>query len=446
MDKSLLTALGLVLALMLSGCENATIEATDSLDGLNPPADSNADADNTTTDPADTVEETEQTDNAITPALLESNLTEIPTDISVAKPDYLDSYVEPIFGSKVTRITDRENQTGNAQPYPKQGSAWNSDGSIIRMQYRLYDATTFEELPATKDKDIDAAYAAVGSPQQGAGDIRWSKTSPDMMYVLDSSQRFAKLTLNADRTQIEKQTLIDLSELGYERVSTGNNEGNLDYSDSRIIFAAKKPDDQTVFALMYKLGDSELSWTKPVPHGSWNTGYGDAAYFDWISIDSSGEYIVLNATDKIFVYDSNLENEAMLSDEGSHGDIGIDENGDPVYVQFEFGGEQGIWSYNLRTHQATKLLPSKYNGGHVSCRNYQRPGWCYLSTVQEGYREVFAVKLDGSGIVNRFAQTHTSNGYSSLGVTSPDGRKMIFQSDWGDAESISETFHVEFSD
>lgn len=443
MDKSLFAMLGLALA--LTGCEPTTTDTSGgSGDGQNNTADSATNSGDGATDPADPASETDQTDNATLPDLAASNLIEIPTDTSVAKPDYLSSYVEPVFGSTVTRITDRGSQVGNAQPYPKQGSAWNSDGSIIRLQYRLYDAATFIELPLTKDKDIDAAYAAVGSPQHGAGDIRWANTLPAVMYVLDSSQRFIKLTLNADQSTAAKETLIDLSALGFEDISIGNNEGNLDFANTHVVFAAKKPGDENVYALLYQLGDNALTWTKTVPHGLWNTAYGDADYFDWISIDSSSRYIVLNATDSIFVYDINLENETLLSNEGSHGDIGMDANGDPVYVQFEFNGEQGIWSYNLRSHQALKLLPRKYNGGHVSCRNDQRPGWCYLSTVEEGYREVFTVKLDGSGIVNRFAQTHTSDGYSSLGTPSPDGREMIFQSDWGDAASVSETYHVKF--
>ncbi|MGV6816046.1 MAG: hypothetical protein ACWA44_02110 [Thiotrichales bacterium] len=442
MEKSLFAALGIALALTLSGCETTS---TDTPDGSqNQTADLATNSGSETMDPAESAEEPGQASNPSPPPLPESNLTQIPTDTTVTKPDYLSSYVDPVFGSKVTRITDRTRQTGNAQPYPKQGSAWNSDGSIIRLQYRLYDAATFIELPLTKDKDIDAAYAAVGSPQHGAGDIRWSNTSPDVMYVLDSSQRFIRLTLNADKSTAARETLIDLSALGFEDISIGNNEGNLDFANTRVVFAAKKPGDENVYALLYQLGDNTLTWTKTVPHGLWNTTYGNPDYFDWISIDSSGEYLVLNATDRIFVYDINLENEVLLSNEGSHGDIGIDANGDPVYVQFEFNGEQGIWSYNLRSHQALKLLPRKYNGGHVSCRNDQRPGWCYLSTIEEGYREVFAVKLDGSGIVNRFAQTHTSDGYSSLGTPSSDGREMIFQSDWGDAATVSETYHVEF--
>ena len=120
-----------------------------------------------------------------------------------------------------------------------------------------------------------------------------------------------------------------------------------------------------------------------------------------------------------------------------------------MYVQFEFGSRNGIWGYDLENGQERQLLPDKYNGGHVSCRNYARPGWCYLSTTAEGYREVFALKLDGSGTVNRFAQTRQTT-WNAEGGVNADGTKIIFLSDWHattamDAEGnhVHEAFVVE---
>jgi len=365
--------------------------------------------------------------------------------VAVDLPDLNSSFKEPVFGTNVTRITDRANQTANVHPYPKQGSAWNSDATIIRMQYRLYDAKTFEELPVTAGLDADHAYAKVGSPWHGAADIRWSKSDPNVMYVLDSSQRFKRVVINADRTDATSEApMLDMSSLGYSNITTGNNEGNLDYSDSYVIFAAQKENNESVLALMYHLGESNLTWTKEVPRGVWN---GDAEhYFDWISVDPTAHYIVMNAEEKTWLYDMNLSNEVKLDDYAGHGDIGIDVNGDPVYVQMIYGGT-AIRSYNLRTHEALDLLPSNYGGGHISCRNYQRPGWCYVNTSEEGYKEVFALKLDDhvSGVVERYAQTHVS--YDNRGATqvnvSPDGTKVLFGSDWGDTDNAVDTYHVE---
>jgi len=357
----------------------------------------------------------------------------------IKAPAYLHSYQEPLYDSVVTRISDRAIQSGNVHPYPKQGSAWNSDMSLIRMQYRLYDATTMQELPLTSSLNNSQAYALLGSPASGSADIRWSKSDPDLMYVLDSSQKFVEVRLNAARTDTTITTLIDLSNKGYNTVTTGNNEGNLDYNDEYVVFAAKKDADESVYALLYNLHQNDVNWTKVVPHGLWEKAGGDPDYFDWITVTPLADSILLSASNHIYLYDIDLTNERVLENEASHGDVGVNSNGDQVYVQFIFSGEQGIWSYNLNTLQKTKLLPSKYNGGHISCRNYRYAGWCYINTSQEGHKEVFALKLDnGSGTVRRFAQTHVSlqnRGYTQVNV-SPDGSRILFATDWGEGAII----------
>ena len=371
----------------------------------------------------------------------ESKFTEIKTDTSVEHPDYLESYEDDNFHSKVTRISNRAEQKGNKHAYPKQGSAWNKDMSIIRMGYRLYDNETFKELSVTKG-NASNAYRNVGSPRHGTGDIRWSHTDSNMLYVLNSSKKFIAVTIDSNKEKTAKKEYLNLS--NYEDVSIGNNEGNLDYSDKYIVLSAKKPNDDKVYALLYKLGDKRITWEKEIPHALWSA-YA-ANYFDWISVDPRAEHIVTSVDNKIYLYDMNLNFEQQLASEANHGDIGVDQNGNSVYVQFKFQGEQGIWSYNLNNLNKTKLLASKYNGGHVSCRNYQRSGWCYLSTSEEGYREVFALKLDdGSGTVQRYAQTHSSTyntGYVQVNV-SPDGKKLLFASDWNVDDDI-DTYQVSY--
>lgn len=189
-------------------------------------------------------------------------------EADVAKPDYLASYIDPVFGNRVTRITDRANQAGNAKPYPKT-QVWNADQSIIRLGYHLYWADSFAETAYTQNEHLRGSLT----------EMKCSSYEPNVFYGID-------------------------------------------------------------------------------------------------------------------------------------------------------------------------VRPDKYNGGHVSCRNYQRPGWCYLNTRYlwdgSGMREVFALKLDGSGTVERFAQTHNSTDYG-CGVqvnVSPDGTQLLFNSDWGDDESVKETYHI----
>jgi len=371
----------------------------------------------------------------------ETEFTAIKTDDDIEHPDYLESYEDKNFHSKVTRISNRSKQKGNKHPYSKQGSAWNSDISIIRMGYRLYDNETFEELEVTKGSASNA-YRNLGSPRHGTGDIRWSHTDKNKLYVLNSSKKFVLVTIDSQKEKTSIKEYLNLST--YEDVSLGNNEGNLDYLDKYIVFSAKKPNDDKVYALLYKLGDKKITWEKEVPHALWSAS--SSNYFDWITVDPKAEHILTSVDDKIYLYDMKLRKEQLLASEANHGDIGIDQNGNSVYVQFKFKEQQGIWSYNLNSLNKIKLLASKYNGGHISCRNYQRSGWCYLSTSEEGYRETFALKLDnGSGTVQRYAQTHSSNynvSYVQVNV-SPDGKKLLFASDWDDNDGL-DTYQVTY--
>jgi hypothetical protein len=81
-------------------------------------------------------------------------------------------------------------------------------------------------------------------------------------------------------------------------------------------------------------------------------------------------------------------------------------------------------------------------GTHLSCRNLDRPGWCFLSDSLAdaprartgGFDEIFAVRLDGSGIVNRFAHAQQSPGVpadtTTRAVPSRDGARVLWASDW----------------
>ena len=78
---------------------------------------------------------------------------------------------------------------------------------------------------------------------------------------------------------------------------------------------------------------------------------------------------------------------------------------------------------------------------HVSTRNLERPGWAYVGFEPEaGMRfadEIVAVKLDGSGDVQRLAHKHTlSSGCyrcEAHAVPSPDGKRVVFASNWAES-------------
>lgn len=374
----------------------------------------------------------------------DNNFTFIPTNQSIAKPPYLGYIIDPEFNSTVIRITDRENQTGNTHLYPKTQS-YNSDSSLLRLGYRLYHADTFKETNITKTRLIDGQLS----------EIKWSTKEPNVFYGLNKKTEFHRFTKSTILPEnIDYKTLISFPKSTYEKLLLGKYEGNIDYHDRFVVFAARKVNERFLTAIVYDIENNNTIVTKDFPEINWEDDNGGQV-LDWVSISPHGNYVLINWKDKpnnkktyarssIYQYDINLNFIRTLANQGQHGDIGVDNNDKEVYVQFEFGSENGIWSYRLDDANRTRLLPDKYNGGHVSCRNYKRKGWCYLSTTAEGYREVFALKLDASGTVNRFAQTHTI-GMNSQGGVNPDGTKVLFFTNWGVDGDILDTYQAQYN-
>ncbi len=104
-----------------------------------------------------------------------------------------------------------------------------------------------------------------------------------------------------------------------------------------------------------------------------------------------------------------------------------------------------VLKLRLRDGLVTELTDGANEAGfmHASARATARPGWIYVTYAtgapQFGRRfagEIVALKLDGSGEVERFGHYHsTGKPYraEAHGVPSPDGRRVMFASDWADA-------------
>jgi len=96
---------------------------------------------------------------------------------------------------------------------------------------------------------------------------------------------------------------------------------------------------------------------------------------------------------------------------------------------------------------------------HVSTMAYGRPGWAYVSYAgdEPGKRftqEVVAVKMDGSGTVERYAHLHTDQAgcyrCEAHPMPSRDGRRVLFASSWSlycgsgcGSQSVPRTYIVE---
>jgi hypothetical protein len=95
----------------------------------------------------------------------------------------------------------------------------------------------------------------------------------------------------------------------------------------------------------------------------------------------------------------------------------------------------------MRSLQNGKITPvCQERPSHTSARNLDRPGWAYgtFGGNKGVFRnEIVAVRLDGSMKVERICHMHlVRTGYATEGhaSASPDGARVIWNSNWGDAD------------
>jgi hypothetical protein len=100
---------------------------------------------------------------------------------------------------------------------------------------------------------------------------------------------------------------------------------------------------------------------------------------------------------------------------------------------------------NVLANAGVYAYPNTTWNIHVSCRNIMRPGWCYISDFGNspsgtniGYEQIWAQQIASGGSVEVFGVNHgspntnnTNNSYTPRAVPSRDGRRVLFDSDWG---------------
>jgi len=380
-------------------------------------------------------------------------LEEIQRDTELLKPTVNTPTIDTLFNTRIEMLDKSDTAISS---YPKV-QTWNSNMTLMRIGNRLYDAQTLEESLYTKNSDNP--YATLCS--RNSDYFRWSNNNSDRFFVLDSSNHLIQGQLNNNNSVDCTNVLESFSD--YEIVHIGPHEGNIDENDRHLLLSAKKENDTTIYLILYDIPKHTRVWTKILPDDHWVYDEGWVpAVMDWISVSPSGRYIVINNrskanyTEGLSRYDINFENHAFLKynyngslySEGGHGDMGYDQNQNEVIVEFLTG--LGVYSFNLDhpDELGHELLGSPYGGGHVSCRNTKRKGWCYVTANTDsngnGLKRIFALKLDNTGDENveNFTETYIDNNFgATFGGASPDGTKVIFNSHWG-TDTI-ETFIAE---
>ena len=353
---------------------------------------------------------------------------------AIAKPAYLKSYIDPVFKSKVTRITGEPgskipNTTGTwhqvARHRYSKNAAWNCDQSLIFLG-------THHGFPSMLFLDGTTYKPVFGRNQAPGTEIRWHPLKPNIMVFVKNN------TIGYWNVRDEKTEIITTFD-GYSEFHIGPWEGNLSNDGKMIVITGKKGEKHISFA--YNL-DKKKKYPNLVL---------DDFKVDWASISASGKYIVINGHingkngDQTQVYNLRGKKVGKLWSEygrPSHYDLTVGKKGDDIAVGVSKSkpDDGRVIKRRLKDGKVTVLTSGGY-ASHTSARNLKRPGWVYVTYQHRGptwapyFDEVVAVKLDGKKTVERIAHLHTKvTDYltQAHAVPSPDGKRVLWASNWED--------------
>ena len=370
--------------------------------------------------------------NGADPALRKDMPEAIP---EIVKPPYLTPIVDPVFGSKATRISgdagspirNLDGEWGKVvRHHYSKDQAWNADMSLLVLTRHkgkptplFLDGRTYEPL------------FTIRLP----GEARWHPTDPEMMlYVRD--HRIGRFNVRTGKDE----TIVSVE--GYSEFRLMS-EGNFSYDGTRVAVAAKDPQGQIV-AFAYdlrnhvKYPDIDLSAMPSI---------------DWVSISALGQYVVVNGNhngrnhrgglDQTRVFDLQGHSVGVLWEnygEPSHYDLTVNQSGEEVAVGTSKSGVHPGKLITRRLRDGLITVENSESASHTSARNYRRPGWAYATCGDDKgvfRNEIIGVKLDGSLHVERLCHMHLVRaGYDSEGhaSVSPDGTRVIWNSNWDDRD------------
>ena len=348
-----------------------------------------------------------------------------------SRPGYLVPYTDPVFGTKVVRVTDPGN------PIPKMGGNWQS---VARHHYSVDQAWNADQTLLMLDRGTSGrgklfldgnTYEPLFLRKAPSSEHRWHPRISDLRIFVGENQVGTWNVRTGDSNIIG--TVKD-----YKEFKFGPNKGNPSRDGTRIAVLAKDKNSRQV-AFAY-----DLAWKRKYPDINLHE-----LNIGWVSISPLGNYIMVQekGTDRSRVYDiqgHQVGPEWSEYGRPSHFDLTVDDNGDEVAVGVSKSApDKGqVIKRRLRDGGVIALTEKGY-AAHTTARNTSQPGWVYVSyhaaTNWPPYNcEVVAVKLDGSKKVKRLFHTHyAKSGYLSEThpSVSPDGTKIIWASNWNDASA-----------
>ncbi len=382
------------------------------------------------------------------------------TEPVLAKPAIGQPYVDPVFGTIITRLTDAAAQRaeGFVCYYPKL-DPFNADETKILIYRRGGQWFIYS-------RENQALKRAPVKNSQTDAQPRWHPTLPNILFWFDAN-KIMQHDFASGRT-----TIIHVFST-YQFV-TNFDEGNYSADGRYVALAGKNWPWQTGLQEFFVFDlDERLLLGRPMPA----TG----RTVDWLSISPFGNYVVVlvgsphgagqwQGVDVYRAPEMELLPHAYYP-YSDHADLGIDGEGNEVYVTDN--AEEAypdrlrhLEKYRLEDGVKTDLLGCAWGLSRlVSCRNLAVPGWAIVSTYSSPKHlaeekvypfddEIFAVKMDGSHAVKRIAHhrsqrfavgDYSYNNYwdQPNAVISRSGNYILFSSNWRELGAPQDVYLID---
>ena len=361
---------------------------------------------------------------------------------ALVTPEYLVPFTDSKYGSKVVKVTNPNNPIpglnitwGNiATHHYSIDQAWNADQSLLMVgkgtSGKLFlDGTTY------------APVMNLASP----GDVRWHRTDSRLMVFL-GKQGLGYWNVHTKTTEV-----VDALSR-YTGPNFGENKGNLSDDGTMLAITATRSDGKKV-AFAYDL-IAGMKYPDIDMSGWYLVG--------WTTISPQGTYVITysqktsTSTSQrlIFTLGGRLVQVWPEFERPGHGDFMVDANGDEVAV-----GRSKPDSYQLITRRLVDgtidFLSAPCKASHTSARSLLDPDWVLGSFTQGALKstqlqcsnEIAAVSTDGTQRLRRLTQHNSvDNGYDTEphGSPSPDGKRAVFASNWGNKTGPVAAYVAEF--
>jgi len=374
---------------------------------------------------------------------------------AVEQPAAGAAFTEPIFGTRIFRLTDASKGAAGVVPEYAKRQAWNADESLLLLHATdgralLYDGAAYRFL-----RELEGV---------GGEDVFWHPTDPKTLYFNPDNALYACRVDGGERRRV-----CELPEFAFANT---RGEGNLSL-DGRYYAVVGQAYDaargEVKFREIVVLDLEKGRRLASLPLGA-------IADFDWVSVSPLGNHVVVDYADTeagrfhgVEVYDREMRLLWQKPLGAGHSDLGLDARGDEVLVMAVYDPESNrnaIRAYRLKDGVETTLLWYDQSFDcHLSCRATEKRGWCLVSTFDAEGRlsdepgtwlpfedEVFFLSLDGSGAVERLAH-HRSRRFSPLtpdsdtsvywaephATASRRGDRVIFGSNWGESVDLEKS-------